>query len=42
MTFVSVSELYPMGRRLGRLGDFAIGAAAAIPTYAILQLAIVH
>lgn len=42
MIFVSVSELYPMGRRLGHLGHFAIGAATAIPTYAILQLVIVH
>ncbi|HEX6237232.1 MAG TPA: ZIP family metal transporter [Acidimicrobiales bacterium] len=42
MIFVSVSELYPMGRRLGHLGHFTLGAATALPTYAALQLAIVH
>jgi hypothetical protein len=42
MIFVSLHELYPMGRQLGDLNDFAIGAAAAIPTYAILQFAIVR
>jgi ZIP family zinc transporter len=42
MIFVSLHELYPMGRQLGHPNDFAVGAAPATPTYAILQFAIVH
>jgi ZIP family zinc transporter len=40
MVFVSFHELFPMARRYGNLRLFAAGAAASIPVYALLSLAV--
>lgn len=37
MIYVAAHELYPMARRLGHLGHFAIGALVAVVTLAVLQ-----